>query len=77
MDGEAAGETNAGRPNFRGPTEGRPKGATARGETKRLDLREDVETHQQESLRTPGTTVRAGIHTANWEGGKEEFGGGP
>ena len=21
--------------------------------------------------------VRAGIHTANWEGGKEEFGGGP
>ena len=40
--GEAAGETNAGRPTFRGSTEGRPEGATARGKTKRLGLREDV-----------------------------------
>ena len=63
--GEAAGETNAGRPTFRGPTEGRPKGATAQGETKHLDLREDVETHRRESLRTRGPTVRAGINTAN------------
>ena len=74
---EAAGENNAGRPTFRGPTEGRPKGATARGETKHLYLIEDVETHRQESLCMTGPTVRAGIHTANWEGGIEESGGGP
>ena len=59
--GEAAGETNAGRPNFRGSMEGRPEGATAQGEMKRLDFREDVETHRQESLRTPGPTIRAGF----------------
>ena len=48
--GEAAGETNADRPTFRGSTEGRPEGATTRGETKRLDLGEYVETYQRESL---------------------------
>ena len=42
---EAAGETNANRPTFRGSTESCTEGATARGETKRLGLREDVETH--------------------------------
>ena len=59
--GEAAGETNTGRSNFRGPTEGRRKSATARGETKRLDFRGDVEAHRQESLRTPRPTLRAGV----------------
>ena len=36
--GEAAGETNADRPTFRGSTEIRTDGATARSETRRLDL---------------------------------------
>ena len=63
--GQAVGETNAGRPTLSGPTEGRPNGATTRGETKRLNLREDVETHQRESLRTPVPTVWAGIHMAS------------
>ena len=77
MAGEAVVETNKYRSTFRGPTEVRPKGATVRGETKRLDLRGDVETRQRESLRTPGPTVRAGIQTETWEGGKEESGGRP
>ena len=59
--GEAAGETNTNRLTFRGPTDGCPKSATARGETKRLDLRGDVEARQRESLRTPGPTVREGV----------------
>ena len=75
--GEAASENNMGRPTFRDPTEGRPEGATTRGVTKRLDLREDVKTHWRESFRTPGPTVRAGIQTETWEGGKEESGGRP
>ena len=41
--GEAAGETNTGRSIFCGPTKGRPESVTARGETKRLDFRGDVE----------------------------------
>ena len=73
---EAAGETNADRPTFRGSTEDRTEGATARGETKNLDLGEDMKTHRQESLRTPGPTIREGIHMANWEGGEEEPDGG-
>ena len=74
--GEAAGGTNADRPTFRDSTESRTKGATTRGETKRLDLGDDVETHQRESLRTLGTTIRASFHTAYWEGGEEEPGRG-
>ena len=74
--GEASGETNTDRPTVRGSTEDCTKGATARGETKRLDLGGDVETHRRESLHMPGPTIRAGVHTANWEGGKEEPGGG-
>ena len=35
-----------------------------------------METYQQESLCTPGPTIRAGVHTANWKSGKEESGGG-
>ena len=74
--GEAAGETNADIPTFCSSTEGHTEGATARGETKRLDLGEDMETHRRESLRTPGPTILAGFHTANWGGGEEEPGGG-
>ena len=58
---EAARETNTDRSTFRGPTEGRSKSATARGKTKRLDLRGDVETRRRESLRTPVPTVQTGI----------------
>ena len=74
MAGEAADETNVDRPTFRSSTEGRPKGATTRGKTKRLDLGDDVETHRRESIRTPGPAIRAGFHTAYWEGGEEEPG---
>ena len=35
---EATDEANMGRQTFHGPTEGRPKSATARGKTKRLDI---------------------------------------
>ena len=76
MAGEAAGETNADIPNFHGSTEARNEGANARGETKRLDLGEDAETHRRESLRTPGPKIQAGFHTANWGGGEEDPGGG-
>ena len=38
-------------------------------------LRDNVETHRQESLRAPGPTIRAGVHTASWERGEEEPGG--
>ena len=68
--GEAAGGTIEDGPTFCSSTESRTKGATARGETKRLDPGDDVETHRRESLRTPGPTIQAGIHTANWGGGK-------
>ena len=44
--GEAAGRTNEDGPTFRGSTESRTEGATARGETKRLDLGVDMETHR-------------------------------
>ena len=64
MAGEAAGGTNEDGPIFRGSTESRTKGATARGETKRLDLGDDVKTHRREILRTPGPTILAGFHTA-------------
>ena len=77
MAGEAAGETNKYGSTFRCPTEGRPEGATARGETKRLDIRGDVYTCRREILRTPVPTIRAGIQTETWEGGKEESGGRP
>ena len=73
---EAAGVTNANRPTFRGSTKIRTKGATVRDETKRLDLGDNVETHQRESLCTPGPTIRAGLHTAYWKRGEEEPGGG-
>ena len=35
-----------------------------------------MKTHRRESLRTTGPTIRAGVHTAYWEGGEEEPGGG-
>ena len=35
-----------------------------------------METHRQESLHKPGHTIQEGVHTANWECGKEEPGGG-
>ena len=50
-----------GRSTFCGPTEVHPKSATARGETKRLDFRGDVEARRRESLRTPGPTEGAGV----------------
>ena len=43
--GEAAAGTNTDVPTFCGSKEIRTKSATARGETKRLDLGVDVETH--------------------------------
>ena len=43
MANEAANESNTGGQNFRGPTEGRPKSATARSETERVDIGGDVE----------------------------------
>ena len=68
------GGTNEDGSTFHGYTESRTEGATARGETKRLDLGDDVETHRQESLRTLGPAIRAGFHMAAGEGGKEEPG---
>ena len=62
---EAAGGTNEGGLTFCGSTESRTEGATAQGETKRLDLGDDVETHRRESLCTPGPAIRAGFHTAS------------
>ena len=66
---EAAGEANTGRQKFRGPTEGRPESATARGETKRLDIGGDVAARQRESLRAPGPTEGAGAETLTQESG--------
>ena len=43
--GEAAGRTNEDGSTFRGSTESRTEGATERGETKRLNLGDNVETH--------------------------------
>ena len=43
--------------------------ATARGKTKRLYLRDNVDNHQRESLCTPGPTIMAGVHMVNWVGG--------
>ena len=60
---EAAAEANMGRSTFRGPMEGRPEWATARGKTKRLDIRGDVEDRQLESLRAPGPREGAGAET--------------
>ena len=40
---EAANGANMGGQNFRGPTEGRPKSATARGKTERMDIGGDME----------------------------------
>ena len=59
--GEAAIKAKTGRSPFRSPTEGRPKSTTARGETKRLDFRGDVEARRRESLRTLGPTEGAGV----------------
>ena len=56
-----ADEANMGRSTFRGPTEGRPKIQTARGDTKRLGIRGDVETRRQESLCAPGPMEGAGV----------------
>ena len=44
VDGEATTGTNTNGSTFCGSTESRTKGATAQGETKRLDLGVDVET---------------------------------
>ena len=41
--GEVADKSDTGGQTFRGPTGGRPKIATARGETERVDIRGDVE----------------------------------
>ena len=72
--GEAVKGTNTDGSTFCGSTESRTKGATARGETKRLDFGVDVETHQQESLRMPGPAIRAGLQATPGEGGTEEPG---
>ena len=53
--------TMVGTVDARGPTEGRPQNATARGETKRLDIRGDVEAYRRESLCTPVPTEGAGV----------------
>ena len=74
MVGEAAEGTNRDGSTFHGSTESRTKDATARGETKRLDFRVDVETHQRESLRTTGPAIRAGLQAKPGEGGTEEPG---
>ena len=59
--GEAVKGTNTDRYTFRGSTESHTEGATARGETKHLDLGVDVETHRQESLHTTKPAIRAGL----------------
>ena len=74
--GEAAGGTNTDGSTVRGSTESRTEVATVRGETKRLDLRVDVETHRRESLCMPGPAVRDSIQATAREGGTEEPGGG-
>ena len=61
--GEATAGTNTDGSTFRVSTESRTEGATVRGNTKRLDLRVNVETHRRESLRTPVPTIRAGLQT--------------
>ena len=58
---EATAGTNTDGPTVCGSMESRTESATARGETKRLDIGVDMETHQQESLRTPGPAIRAGL----------------
>ena len=77
MAGEATVEANMGRSTFRGPMEGRPEWATARGKTKRLDIRGDVEDRQRESLRAPVPREGAGAETLTRESGKGRFGGRP
>ena len=72
--GEATAGTNTDRSTFRGSIESRTEGATARGETKRLDLGVDVETHRRESLRTPGPAIRSGLQTTTGKGGTKEPG---
>ena len=54
---------------FCGPTGGRPKSATVRGEMERVDIRRDVEACQQESLCVPGPTERAGAKETTRESG--------
>ena len=75
MADEAAKGTNTDGSSFRGSIESRTEGATAQGETKRLDLGVDVETHQRESLHTPGPAIWAGLQTTTGKGGTEEPGG--
>ena len=75
LAGEAARGSNKDGSTFCGSTESRTKGATARGETKRLDLGDDVQTHRRESLCTPGPAIRVGFHTESGEGGQEDPGG--
>ena len=77
MANEAADEANTDRSNFCGPTEGRPKCATARDKMKFLDIRGDMEALRQESLCAPRPKEGAGVSTADWESGNGELGGRP
>ena len=76
MAGEATGKTNEDGRTLRGSTESRTEGETAGGESKRLDLGEDVEAHRRESLLALGPAVRDGVQAADGESGANEFGGG-
>ena len=57
---EAAEKTDTGGKKIRGPTDGPPESATARGKTERVDIGGAVEARRRESLRAPGTKERAG-----------------
>ena len=74
MASEAAEGTNTDGSTFCVSTESRTNRATARGKTKRLDIGVDVETHQRESLCTPGPAIQAGLQATPREGGTEEPG---
>ena len=73
--GEASCKTITDGQTICGSTESRAEGKTAGGETKHLDLGGDVEAHQRESLRVPGTAVRDSVQASDGESGAIEFGG--
>ena len=73
---ETANKTYTGGQNFRGPTEGRPESATARGKTERVDIGGDVEACRRESLHALGSKERAGAKKMTRASDKGEFGGG-
>ena len=73
---EAAEGANKGGRRICVPAEGRHESEGARGETERVDLEGDVETHQQESLRVPEPSERAGTNKTTGTRHQGELGGG-